>query len=212
MIQIGITDISDLTDMEYRKLYERASLERQQKADRYLRIQDSYRCIVGEALLRHALQQSLGISDVELIKTSSGKPCLSGKGRFDFNLSHSGRWVVLAWGNCPVGVDVEMISMDESKERLARRYFGEDEQAYLFAAHGQDRSRRFFEIWTKKESYLKYRGTGITCALNSFSVLTPQVLGVTFHVTFLEDAVLTLCTQDLACQIVPVSLEMLLSE
>lgn len=212
MIRIATVDISPLTETEYGKLYERASEERRKRADRYLRTEDSYRCILAEALLRYALKQSPGICQAEPVKAPGEKPYLPGQDRFEFNLSHSGRWVVLAWGERPVGVDVEIISMDPGKEQLALRYFQQEEQDYLFAVEGQDRARRFFELWTKKESYLKYRGTGITCALNSFSVLDPQALDVTFHVTFLEDAVLTLCAQGSAGPVTQIPLPVLLSE
>lgn len=210
MIQVRYIDISALTESEYGKLYDRAFRSRQEKADRYLRMEDRHRCIIADALLRHALRRSIGTDQVELARTPDGKPYLPGREDFHFNLSHSGRWVAIAWSDRPVGIDVELLAMDEGKEQLARRFFRSDEQEYLFVAHGQSRAQRFFEIWTKKESYLKFQGTGINRPLNSFSVL--QVPDVDFCTHFLEDAVLTLCAQGSECQIIPLSLDALFSE
>lgn len=210
MIQVRYVDLSALTEQEYQRLHDRASQSRQQRADRYLRKEDSHRCIAADGLLRYALRQGIGTDHTELSRTPEGKPYLPGNANFHFNLSHSGRWVAIAWGDRPVGIDVETLSMNESKEQLARRFFRTDEQAYLFAAHGQDRALRFFEIWTKKESYLKFLGTGINRPLNSFSVLQP--LEVEFCTRFLEDAALTLCAQPPESQIIPLPLDALFFE
>lgn len=208
MIRIGYVDIAPLDDGQYRQLYAHATPERQRRADRYLRSADRQRCVVAGALLRYALK---GKDCAEPSRTPEGKPYFPGLADFHFNLSHSGRWVAIAWGDCPVGIDVEILSMDKGKEALARRFFSDDEQAYLFAAGKADRGLRFFEIWTKKESYLKYQGTGINCPLNSFSVLTPEALSVSFRSFRLEDAVMTLCGPNTECQIIPLSLETLIS-
>jgi 4'-phosphopantetheinyl transferase len=210
VIQVRYTDLSPLNESGYQRLYKLASPGRQQRADRYLRKEDARRCIVADALLRYALRHTLGTDRAEPALTEDGKPFLPGRKDFHFNLSHSGNWVVIAWSDRPMGIDVEVIAMDEGKEQLARRFFSADEQDYLFATQGQERALRFFEIWTKKESYLKYLGTGINRPLHSFSVLGP--LEVAFSTRLLEDAVWTLCAENSECKILPVTVQTLLSE
>lgn len=212
MIYIGCFDLSGLNERAYQQLYSLASRERQAKADRYLRPDDALRCVAADALLRYALRHTFGTHRLETARTPEGKPYLPEKPDFHFNLSHSGHWAVIAWGSCPMGIDVEMIHMDESKEQVARRFFCPDEQEDLFSVRAQERAVRFFEIWTKKESYLKYEGTGMNRSLSSFSVLMPRKLGICFTGRILQDAVLTLCAQDSECQFLPLTLEMLISE
>jgi phosphopantetheinyl transferase len=65
----------------------------------------------------------------------------------------------------------------------------------VFSAPEEARSREFFRIWTMKESYLKYLGTGIDRSLSSFSVLE-ELPGVILSNYFLPDACLTLCAQE----------------
>jgi 4'-phosphopantetheinyl transferase len=104
--------------------------------------------------------------------------------------------VVIAYGESPVGVDVERIRMDSGKENIARRYFTPEEQEYLFSAGEAEKAERFFEIWTAKESYLKYLGTGLRRSLNSFSVVPDGTgLGVRFTGRWLGDSYLTVCTR-----------------
>lgn len=211
MIHIGYLDISTLTEQDYQTLYVRATPQRQKRADRYLRKDDSLRCIAADALLRYATRQALGTDRLPYSQTPEGKPFLPGDHSFHFNLSHSGRWVVIAWGDRPVGIDVETVAMDDGKEHLAHRFFHPEEKDHLFAAQGQERAQRFFEIWTRKESYLKYLGTGINRSLSSFSVLSLPTADVTFRSWFWEDAVVTLCAQSSGCQLFPITADMLLS-
>lgn len=210
MIQIGAVDLSRLCDGEYQTLYSLASPERQRRADRYLRPSDAQQCIVADGLLRWVLKQALGTEQLSISKTAEGKPFLTDYPAFHFNLSHSGHWVVIAWGDRPMGVDVQMMDRNKGTEQLAQRFYHPDEQSYVFAVDSQERSARFFEIWTKKESYLKYLGTGIDRPLDSFSVLEP--LSAEFFTQTLEDAVWTLCAEDPECNVMPVTAQMLLSE
>lgn len=195
MTHVRYADISGLRQEDWQRLYAQADPERRSRADRYLRKEDGCRCIVADALLRYAVRRELGTGDYQVERTPEGKPYLKDRPDFHFSLTHSGRWVAIAWGPAPVGLDVEQFRMDEGKENIARRFFCPDEQAYVFAAQGEERTRRFFRLWTMKESYLKYRGTGLKMPLTSFSVLQPQLLGVTFTGSCLEDAALSLCAQ-----------------
>ena len=46
-----------------------------------------------------------------------------------FNLSHSGMYVAAAFGTEDIGVDVEL--MRTGKQKIAQRFFAEDERKYL---------------------------------------------------------------------------------
>lgn len=187
MVTVLCFNISRLDETGYTRLYQQASSYRRQKADRYLRQEDKLRCLAAGALLRYAL----GDSDFTEVRDGCGKPYILGRPDFHHNLSHSGPWVVLACGSEAVGIDVEETGMDAKKEKLARRYFTEAEQSYIFRSEA-GRDTRFFEIWTAKESYVKYLGTGLQTPLNSFDVTTMP--SPRFHTQTLENCILTLCT------------------
>lgn len=188
-VRVACVDVSSVDDKLYERLYAASSPERKARADRYLRRADRVRCVAAEGLLRRAL----GRSDFTVEQAPGGKPRIRGAADFFYNLSHAGNWVVIAWGTEEVGVDVERIEMDSGKEAVARRYFTPDEQAYVFSAP-EERGARFFRIWTGKESYLKYLGTGLTKPLDSFSVLSlPEVR--LHHMPLAGGYCLTLCTR-----------------
>jgi 4'-phosphopantetheinyl transferase len=84
----------------------------------------------------------------------------------DLNVSHSGDWVVVAVGGSQgVGVDVEQVNAVDL--HVYSDCFADQELEYLqnFNSESQE---RFFQLWTLKESYLKYKGTGLAGGLKSF--------------------------------------------
>jgi len=86
-----------------------------------------------------------------------GKPYLKGRENVHFSISHSGGIAMCAFHDTEVGADIETVRA--AGEGVARRIMSEDEwQAYNAA---QKDMGLFFKIWTLKEAFLKYSGTGI---------------------------------------------------
>jgi len=100
-----------------------------------------------------------------------GRPEISGPadGRgLRFNLSHSSGMVACAViRELDIGVDVESVARRLRHRDLAERFFGELEVEALRALAPDQRARRFLELWTLKEAYLKARGCGISIPLRS---------------------------------------------
>lgn len=185
MIQILCVDISSADNDILNRLYEKASPERQKQADRYLRPEDKLRCVTADALLRTVL----GTDAFQIGKQNCGKPYVKDKPGFYFNLSHSGRYVAIAWGASEVGVDVQKHNPSVNTQAIASRFFTPEEQTYVLG-----NLLRFYEIWTKKESFLKYTGTGLQKRLDSFSTLEPDSK-VRYRHHYLEGGYsLSLCT------------------
>lgn len=200
MTEIACLDISSLSPQAYQRLFRQASPRRQARAERYLRQEDKNRCVAADALLRYAVHQRLGQSSFTVEQDSFGKPYLPEYPDFHYNISHSGRFVVIAYGDSPVGVDVQQMRLDSDRIHLAHRYYTPQEQAYVFDKDGSCREDRFFQVWTAKESYLKYLGIGLRRSLNTFSVVPNGTnLAVQLKSTFVQDCCLTLCS-DQPCQ------------
>lgn len=105
-------------------------------------------------------------SSIEIIKSKHGKPFLENLPDFHFNITHSGKLLVIAISDSLVGIDVE--AKRKYSTNIIKR-FHPQEIDYI---KSQDSDNRFFEIWTKKEACLKYLGTGLSGGLDSFSVLS----------------------------------------
>ncbi len=98
------------------------------------------------------------------------KPALIGHPSWQFNLSHSGDFALIAVGPTPVGVDIEAIQTDFEWRELARLNFHPDERAVLEQRSGAAALDAFFQLWTHKEAYLKAIGVGLTDRLTSIAV------------------------------------------
>lgn len=192
MIHILCTDISGIDDTQYGLLYRAASFQRQQRADRFRNREDSIRCIAAEVLLRTALSRRFGQwHNCTISSTPQGKPYLTGQTDFHFSISHSGRWVVLAYGSTELGIDIQLVDPQKARPTMVKRIFTPEEQRFLSQGHPTD----FFRLWTGKESYLKYLGTGLSKSLISFSVLSPET-GIHYFWEMLDEHVLCLCTRE----------------
>lgn len=187
MIRVLCADISSAEEWMYQRLYEKASADRKCRADRYRRQEDRLRCVAADALLRIALGEKCSQTE----KNEFGKPHIRGCEDLHYNLSHSGRYVVLAWGDSEVGVDVQQHRDHVNLQAFAKRYFTSEEQAYV-----REDPRRFYEIWTKKESYVKYTGEGLGRGLGSFCVLEPELPIRYRHWTLEGGYCLSLCTTE----------------
>ena len=68
-------------------------------------------------------------------------------------------------------VDVHYVKERLDVEKLARRYFAPGEARRLLEDGSvAERLDNFYRCWTRKEAYLKARGTGLTTKLDAFEV------------------------------------------
>ena len=96
-----------------------------------------------------------------------GKPYIEGS-KVHFNISHCGNVVLAAFSENEVGADIEFIG--RSGTNVIQRKFTQAEQDYIAVAPSEtEANRRFCEIWTAKEAFLKLYGVGLAGGLD-FSV------------------------------------------
>ncbi len=114
--------------------------------------------------------------DVQVERERMGKPYITVWGEKPpdfFNLSHSSGAGAVIFSDCEVGLDIEILGKADAK--VAENFFHKNEQKYLKESRDEaEYQRRFYEIWTKKEAYLKWNGTGLMGGLADFDVLTKQ--------------------------------------
>jgi phosphopantetheinyl transferase len=91
-----------------------------------------------------------------------------------FSVSHSVGQVAVALSRTPVGVDIERVRADCSSDAIAAICFHASERALLQSGDETASCEAFFEIWTRKEAYLKGIGTGLSTNPASFSTLAPD--------------------------------------
>jgi 4'-phosphopantetheinyl transferase len=107
-----------------------------------------------------------------------------------FNLSHKpGAVTCLVGYERDLGVDVEHCVARPYLLDIASRFFSPSEAAALIALPDENRVRRFFELWTLKEAYIKARGVGLSLGLANFSFFpSGNTASVRFEPGFDDDS------------------------
>ncbi|MSU58568.1 MAG: 4'-phosphopantetheinyl transferase superfamily protein [Pedosphaera sp.] len=143
------------------------SADERERAGQYRFGQLRERFTVGRGRLRAVLGGYLARApaDLEFGYTARGKPTLKDEG-IHFNLAHSDDLALLAVTRvAPVGVDLERIRRMPDAVAIAKRFFARREVAALADLPAAAQDEGFFNLWTRKEAWLKATGDGITASL-----------------------------------------------
>ncbi len=151
------------------------SAEECTRADRFHRVRDRQRFLIGRGALRDLLGRYVGLlpQDLRFATGPFGKPRLEqpNDSAIQFNLSHShGHGVIAVSKGRELGIDIEMMRPMENMDAIANRFFAVGEHSTYLAQPEALRPLAFFRVWTRKEAYLKATGTGISVPLDSFEV------------------------------------------
>lgn len=151
----------------------------------------------SHALLQRSAGAYSGLPPEKLnIQTAMhGKPFFPQCPDIHFSITHSGVWWLCAFGPQPVGLDLQQHERCDFMS-ISHRFLHKDENLFLESSGYEN----FFDLWTAKESYLKYTGQGLTADLSSFSVvsngqLVNEIGGVTLtRIYFQPGYSLCLCS------------------
>ncbi len=124
--------------------------------------------VASRGILRAILGYYLQVRPAELrfSYTEQGKPNLTeefGAHEVRFNLAHSHDFALYAITKArEVGVDLEQIVRIAQLDKLVNRFLSNQERQTISHVSGYDKLISFFQIWTRKEAYLKAQGEGLS--------------------------------------------------
>ncbi len=153
------------------------------RAERFHQPKDAQLFLTGIISLRLLLSDYLKIdaAGVQFKRGQYGKPALLDHyPPLHFNLSHSGAVVLIAFSLMDVGVDVEQVNPNFNFDPLLENVFTHAERSYLHE-NPEDSIRRFYLLWTRKESMAKHTGKGLHENMNTFSVLDGNSRDTAIH-------------------------------
>ncbi len=142
--------------------------DKKERLKRFYHMKDTLRGLFADLLIRDVIIQKTGLKNEDISFTANdyGKPFLKDRDDVQFNLSHSGVWVVGVIDQQIVGIDVERVQ--EIDLDISKNYFSPDEHEDLMSK--ADKFDYFFTLWALKESYIKILGKGLSHPLNAFSI------------------------------------------
>lgn len=132
-------------------------------------------------LLSHCLKQKP--EDIIFSQNEYGKPELKNSS-WQFNVSHSHDYALIAIGrDYPIGIDVEYQDRKINPLELCDRFFAKEEIEQLHSVEPTLQIKTFFNLWTRKEAFIKAIGIGLSFGLDQFALMglpekKPEILRI----------------------------------
>jgi 4'-phosphopantetheinyl transferase len=151
---------------------------------RFVRKRDRELFLLAHALLRHTLSRYADADPARWrFETGEhGRPELVGPFAdldLRFNISHTpGLAAVLISDGIDAGIDIESRNGAADPAALARKVFSDAEVRSLEGLEHDALHRRFYELWTLKEAYIKARGLGLRLPLRKFAFSIDRELDI----------------------------------
>lgn len=132
--------------------------------------------VAARRLLASALETAYGIPAASCLveKDEKGKPCLAGRPDLHISISHSGPYAACAFGDKPVGIDIEIWRTHSKWQRIVDKMHPREREAMTRLCGGAisrdtaEPVRQFCDLWVRKESFLKAVGEGLRLSLDAF--------------------------------------------
>ncbi len=175
---------SNLTSIQtcYSAYWQSLSAAEQARASRFKNAQHQYRHVICHGQLRSLLATYLSVAakTIEFEIDDFGKPRLKGSKTDQglvFNISHSGDYALFGFGwQQRLGVDIEIWREAIDMEALTQRCFSKTERHHWHALKANAQPAAFFDLWTRKESFVKAIGRGLSVGLDQCVTATSAPL------------------------------------
>lgn len=158
-------------DAAFSRIYGTLPDWRRRKCDAFRFAADKFRSAAVWILLREMLTaRGVDADALSVTENEFGKPGFDSSCGLHFSLSHSGERVMAAVSDRPVGCDVEKVGRVGAE--VFEACLTAEERAFCAQIQSEtERAKAFCRLWTRKESYSKALGTGLSADFTSFSVL-----------------------------------------
>lgn len=188
-MKIYLFDDMDNADISYLINYiDKMPAQRACQARKYVYKHDKAICVLSFVLLKYGLcDMGLRTDNIEFTYKNNSKPYFKNYNIF-FNISHKDDIIICVLSDMECGVDLEKIK--PFKQNLMQRICSPEEIKLLSQCYNKE--EEFAKIWTRKESYLKYKGIGIAADLESVEKYIKEENLYIFSQTY-KDYIISLC-------------------
>ncbi|WP_410511125.1 4'-phosphopantetheinyl transferase superfamily protein [Paenibacillus sp. BR2-3] len=172
------------------------------KSSRLKREDDVRRSLIGDMMVRLCAMDIEGLrnEEIRVERGVFGKPRLQFmREPWDYNISHSGKWVTGIVGRKGQRVGIDIQKMDAVNPSLSRYTMSAAEIKQYLSLPPEQQKQYLYELWTRKESYLKMEGIGINVPIRSvFLEENPMYAAACYFKQYAMDSgyKLTACSTD----------------
>lgn len=163
------------------KMLTLVSIEKQDRINNLKLDSDKKLMLFADIIVRYMMSKilkNITINSIYFEKNEFGKPFIKNHPETQFNISHTRGAIAIGFSDKPIGVDIEKIKNPSigatQSNKIAQRFFTKSEISYIVNST-KNKQEKFYEIWTRKEAYIKWVGCGLTIPLTSFNVLDKEL-------------------------------------
>ena len=154
-------DMTQCSEQEVARLLPLVSAQRREQALRFTHLFGRYCCLKSYEMLLQLLASTYTLhSTPTFLYNEYGAPSIK-NGPY-FSISHCKSGIAVAVSNQPIGIDIEVVR--PLKVDLVKKTMNPLEQEIIFSDTQPDWA--FTRQWTRKEAFLKMKGTGIISDLH----------------------------------------------
>jgi len=146
------------------------------RSKRFRKKSDERTYVITHALVNRKISEILGtdFNKLSINYFDNKKPYVEGT-NIDFNLSHSSDYfafIISTYENLYVGVDIELVKVNLDLVPIVNNYFHKNEISYILNSGSNNLTQqlRFYEVWTRKEAFLKMLGIGLSEKLSEIDM------------------------------------------
>lgn len=154
-------DMTQCSEQEVARLLPLVSAQRREQALRFTHLFGQYSCLKSYEMLQQLLASTYTLHSTPTFDYNEyGAPSIK-NGPY-FSISHCKSGIAVAVSNQPIGIDIEVVR--PLKVDLVKKTMNPLEQEIIFSDTQPDWA--FTRQWTRKEAFLKMKGTGIISDLH----------------------------------------------
>ena len=161
---------------ELKGFYDFLSDKEIHRSKRFRKKSDERTYVITHALVNRKISEILGtdFNKLSINYFDNKKPYVEGT-NIDFNLSHSSDYfafIISTYENLYVGVDIELVKVNLDLVPIVNNYFHKNEKDYILNSNLNSliQHKRFYEVWTRKEAFLKMLGIGLSEKLSEIDM------------------------------------------
>jgi len=164
---------ANFTENQIESFIDFLSFDEKKRASKFKFPKDRQVFVVARGMLRYLSGFYLKEhpKTIEFKYSEYGRPSFLQDFRINFNVSHSGNRIIIGFSKEQIiGVDIEKIKSDFAPLDLAKNFFSTEEVKALSQTKEPEMFQAFYRCWTRKESFIKAVGEGLSYPLDSFAV------------------------------------------
>ncbi|MCB8816723.1 4'-phosphopantetheinyl transferase family protein [Desulfosporosinus shakirovi] len=187
--EVYILNIRSVSPGDYQTLLSYMTPQTLERIQRFKFPEDKLRCALGEYFVKQTFARRYGLPYAEVEKRAGekGKPYLKTDLAFQFNISHSGDYLVCAITDIPVGTDVQ--TMVPLEKGCAEKILSARELSEWETLKPREAAAYLIKQWTYKESYAKLKGLGLFLPFPAITVVPGGIVhaGGAFEACFFAE-------------------------